>query len=162
MNTATYLIAGWLTVGGLGLGKTCAQAGMRAAGGLATGTGGRASYSVGQLATAVARGSGGTLSPGVQQPFTITALGTANQPVIQLDGSVYPNPTPALLYLRMASPVGSGLTWRLTDLGGRQLLSQQVAGPLTTISLADFAAGTYLLTVFSAAHTLRAFKIVKP
>lgn len=162
MNTATYLVTGWLAVGGLGLGRAYAQAGMRAAGGLATGTGGRASYSVGQLATVVARGPGGTLSPGVQQPFTITTLGASSQSAIQLDGSVYPNPAPALLHLRMASPVGSGLTWRLTDLGGRQLLSQQVAGPLTTISLADFATGTYLLTVFSATHTLRVFKIVKP
>lgn len=162
MKKIVYLLVCWLVVSGLGIETVRAQAGIRAAGGLATGTGGRASYSVGQLATAVARGPGGTLNPGVQQPLLVKVLSTASQASIQLESSVYPNPAPALLHLRVASPVPAGLAWCLTDLNGRQLLRQPLTEPITAVSLADFAAGAYLLIVSGDARALKTFKIIKP
>lgn len=60
-----------LFLSGLGLAALQAQQTVPATGGVATGSGGTVSYTVGQVADTTQTGSGGTVTQGVQQPFEI-------------------------------------------------------------------------------------------
>lgn len=151
----------WLVAGGLGITSANAQQSIQAAGGLAIGTGGTASYSVGLVAYRDATGPGGTATPGPQQPFEIFVLATKFPRLIGLECTSYPNPTAGLITLQIDDKLARNLTWRLTDLTGKELLSQRVAGPLTPISLAGLPAGAYVLAVISQAQEIKAFKIIK-
>jgi hypothetical protein len=62
------------------------------AGGSGTGTGGSASYSVGQIAYTSLPGSGGSVSQGIQQPYEIATLGNDEFTEISLLMTAYPNP----------------------------------------------------------------------
>ena len=55
----------------LGLGGLQAQESPTAAGGEATGSGGTASYSIGQVVYTTNTGTNGSVAQGVQQPFVI-------------------------------------------------------------------------------------------
>lgn len=161
MKTQPYLLALWLVAGGMGLFKAEAQSSVQAAGGLATGPGGTASYAVGLVAHRSATGPGGTVTPGPHQPFEIFVLATKFPRLIGMECTSYPNPTADGVTLQIDDKLARNLTWRLTDLAGRELLTQRVVGPLTPISLAAFPAGAYLLAVISQAQEIKAFKIIK-
>ena len=138
-----------------------AQQSLQTAGGMATGPGGTASYSMGQVAYLTASGPGGTATPGTQQPFEILVLATKFPRLVGMACTTFPNPTADGLTLQIEDKLARNLTWRLTDLAGKELLSQRVAGELTPISLVEFPAGAYLLSVISQAQEIKAFKIIK-
>lgn len=161
MKYTFITVSSLLLASGLGLARIYAQEGVRAAGGLATGAGGTASYSVGQLAYLTGNGPGGTFSPGVQHPFEIIVLSTALNVDVDLTSSVYPNPTAKSLTLQIKGRLIYGMTWRLTDLSGRRLLYQRINSESTQILLADLAVGAYLLTVSNTKQDIKTFKIIK-
>lgn len=161
MKYFKQILTCWLVAGGAGITGSYAQEGVHAAGGVATGAGGTASYSVGQVAYLEASGPGGTSSPGVGQPLELFVLSAGKPAVPELNCSASPNPATNTLELHLDEPALRGLRWRLTDLGGRTLLSQQMAGAHTTISIAALPAGAYLLLVESEAQARKTFKIIK-
>ena len=161
MKTQPYLLALWLVAGGMSLSRAQAQSSVQAAGGTATGIGGTVSYTVGLPAYTVANGPGGTVTTGPQQPFEILVLSAASPALATVECTVYPNPTVETLTLRVDEKLARGLTWRLTDLGGRRLLHQSITGALTPISLQKFAAGAYLLAVTNQVGESKTFKIIK-
>jgi hypothetical protein len=78
-----------------------AQESVNATGGDATGSGGSASYSVGQLVYTTNSGTDGSVAQGVQQAFEISVvLGIEEANEIKL--SAYPNPTTNYLTLNIA------------------------------------------------------------
>ena len=73
---------------------TQAQEAVSAAGGNTFGSGGTASYTVGQVAYTTNSSASGTITQGVQQPYEIlVATGVAEAKGISLECIVYPNPT---------------------------------------------------------------------
>jgi hypothetical protein len=81
--------------------KTQAQQSTNSSGGNATGSGGKVSYSVGQIVYTSTAGSGGSASQGVQQPYEIFTLGIDDFSNINLTMIVYPNPTTTLVNLKI-------------------------------------------------------------
>ena len=77
----------------LGLGGLHAQESSTAAGGDATGIGGSSSYTVGQVVYTTNTGTNGSLAQGVHQPYEISTTLGINETTINLELSLYPNPT---------------------------------------------------------------------
>jgi hypothetical protein len=160
--TVSHSLTGWLIMSGIGLSNAYAQEGIRTAGGEASGTGGTVSYSVGQVAYLEASGPGGTSSPGTQQPLAVSVLSATSSATKGPACTAYPNPASSTLTLRVDDQAAWDLSWQLTNLRGQQLAGQHLNGPLTSISLLDFAAGIYFLTVSGPNQPLKTFKIIKP
>ena len=86
----------------LSLSTAMAQESINATGGNASGSGGSASYSVGQIVYTTTTGTSGSVAAGVQQPFeisTVTGIEEANG--INLTVTAYPNPTTDFLTLEI-------------------------------------------------------------
>ena len=143
------------------LSKLMAQQAVVSTGGNAAGTGGRSSYSIGQVACASATGTNGSVNQGVQQPFEIFTLGNDDFPEITLQMTVYPNPTKALVNLKIENYLTDNLQFQLFDLKGIQIQSQKIQQSETPIQLENLAAAIYLLNVLEENKLVKTFKIIK-
>jgi hypothetical protein len=141
--------------------KINAQKGSIAAGGNASGAGGKVSYSIGQVAYTTVAGSGGSVSQGLQQPFEIVTLGTDNFPEITLSMLVYPNPTTNLVNLNVGNFNFENLQFYLIDITGKQLQSQKISEIETQIQMENLPQAVYFLNVLGNNKILKSFKIIK-
>ena len=133
-----------------------AQEGVNAAGGDALGSGGSASYSVGQVAYQVHSGSNGSVAEGVQQPYEIsvvTALDEAKG--VNLSFSAYPNPVVDNLTLTVDQLPHSKISFQLHDMNGKLLKSGEVTGSQASIEMSDLEPGTYFVKVYAAGGNVR-------
>jgi hypothetical protein len=148
----------------LALGLTALQAeeAIPATGGNASGSGGSASYSVGQLVYTTNTGTNGSVAQGVQQPFEISSVtGIEEAKGITLQCSVYPNPTTDFMTLKIENFSLSTLTFQLFDLNGRLLENKKIVSNQTNIDMSNRNATAYFLKVFQSNKEVKTFKIVK-
>jgi hypothetical protein len=132
-----------------------------AAGGDISVAAGSVSFTVGQSFAAEIGSAAGTILQGVQQPYELFLVDVSD-PDLLWDLEVYPNPVTHTLILRPGKDLGSeGFRFALTDLQGRNLASDRIAGPEHILSAAEWAPGTYFLTVFRDQNTYKTFKIIK-
>lgn len=136
-----------------------AQKSVVASGGKATGTGGTASFSVGQIS--YKSPTGNIVSDGVQQPYEIQTLGKSDFDAIQLEMKVYPNPAEDELQLKISDSNLTNLTYQLFDINGKNIVSQKINQAETIISLKKFNKGVYFLVVLMQNKQLKNFKIIK-
>jgi hypothetical protein len=111
-----------------------AQETVTSSGGNASGGGGSVSYTVGQVAYTSNKSSTGTVSQGVQQPYEIlvvTGLEEANG--INLEFSVYPNPTTDFLKLKVENYILENLIYQLYDANGSLIQNGKIMGKETVI-----------------------------
>jgi hypothetical protein len=152
-----------------GLAELHAQTTLTTSGSNASGGGGSASYSVGQVVYSTFSGSNGSVSQGVQQPFEISVLtGMDDYKAISLVCSAFPNPTTDFLTLRIAGEPNAQYVARLYDIGGQLLVSKNIAGIESSIPMKMYAPSTYFLKIFSAksestlsSTEIKSFKIIK-
>jgi len=141
-----------------------AQQSINTSGGNANGTGGSASYSVGQHDYQNYAGSAGSIAEGVQQPYEIFEVGITDYEGVAIECQVYPNPTNDVLQLRIMNYElrdGGELHFSLFDLNGRMIMQQEIVGESTEISMGGLPTGTYLLHVLVDKKPAKAFKIIK-
>lgn len=138
-----------------------AQNGTVASGGEATGSGGKVSYSIGQINYISATGSGGFISQGIQQPYEIYINTGIDEIGIDLNYSVYPNPATDNLNLKIEGDNYSSLRFVLTAMDGKLLTDEFIKNKNTTISMQAFANGTYILTVFQESKKIKSYNIIK-
>ncbi len=138
-----------------------AQNGPVAAGGESSGAGGTVSYSIGQVDYIAPAGSNGNTNEGLQQPYEFFSMGVEEDPSIQLELSLYPNPTSSHVVLNISKPDLSGLYYQLYDMNGQLLVSKAISGPITEIILGNYASASYLLKVSDTKKELKTFKIIK-
>ena len=151
ITSATFLL--------LGLGVINAQETVTAAGGEATGTGGTASYSVGQVVYTTNTGTNGSVAQGVQQPYEISVITGINETAINLEMIVYPNPTKNYLTLKVEDNVN--LSYQLYDLQGKVIEDKKVTADNTTIKMEALPKATYFLRVTDNNKTVKTFKVIK-
>ncbi len=138
-----------------------AQQATTAAGGDATGSGGSAAYSVGQIVYTTHTGTTGSVAQGVQQPYEIyVELGIENS-FIELDVSAYPNPTTHYLTLHIGNTLSENLHFELCDLGGKILERRKISNSTETINMENLATAAYFLKVSNANNQIKIFKIIK-
>jgi hypothetical protein len=149
------------------LSPVLAQESVNATGGNASGNGGSASYSVGQVAYHTQTGTNGLLGEGVQQPYEIlVATGLEEAQGINLLVSAYPNPTTGHLTLRMDENVktsrnGAFMTYQLYDMQGKLLQSEKITDNPTRIVMSGYIPATYFLKVKQGNRAVKTFQIIK-
>lgn len=132
-----------------------------ASGGESTGSGGKVSFSVGQITYTSANGSNGFVNQGVQQPIEILTLGTDDFPEITLEMSVFPNPTISYVTLKISNISDDKLSYQIIDLSGKLILNKKISTLETFIQMENLNTSTYLLNVVNNYRTIKTFKIIK-
>ncbi len=146
----------------LGLAGLSAQEVIPSSGGNATGSGGSASFTVGQLMYKTHEGATGSLAEGVQQPYEISTITGIEEAIgIVLVSSVFPNPTADFLTLRVEDNLSMELSYQLFDMTGRLLKNNKITASETTINMVRFSAGTYFLKIIDNKQDVKTFKIIK-
>lgn len=131
------------------------------AGGTSTGSGGSSTYTIGQAAYSTNFGINGSLAEGVQQPHEISVIVGLNDAYYNLKLGTFPNPVFETLTLH-AHPLNySGLSYRLMNMSGANLLSGLIVEEMTTIDLSHFASSIYILSILKDNFQLRTFQIIK-
>ena len=143
----------------LGIGVTNAQETVTTTGGEASGTGGTASYSVGQVVYTTATGTNGSVAQGVQQPYEISTTVGIKETSINLELSVYPNPTTDYLTLKVAD--FETLNFQLIDLQGKIIENKKVTASNTTIKMGALPKAVYFLNVTKGNQLIKTFKVIK-
>ena len=150
----------------LGLTGIHAQTAIPAAGGDANGSGGTASYSVGQIVyTTNSGGTNGSVAQGVQQPFEISELTAIEEAKgISLVVSAYPNPTNDYLTLQVDASTTLSiqlLSYQLFDISGKLLETKKLESNQTNIVMSNLVPAIYFLKIVQSKKELKTFKIVK-
>ena len=155
MNKKTLLFT--LFIGSMGL--FSAQSSTISTGGTLTGSG-KADYSIGIPLYSPASGIGGTASSGNQQVYEISStLGTDNH-YIQLEMSVYPNPTADNINLKIEQ-LEKGYEYTFYNATGHLLKKQNIREKTTQIDASTLPKGIYLLSVKKDNQIIKTFKIIK-
>lgn len=141
--------------------QTIAQENAMATSGNAVGTGGSASYSVGQVVYTTLTGSNGSVAQGVQQPYEISIITGVSEKTIQLEMSVYPNPTTDFLKLKVESEKFESLQYQLIGLQGKVIKNATITANNTTIKMEALPKAIYFLSVTNGSKTVKTFKIIK-
>jgi len=138
------------------------QEAITSTGGSASGTGGSASYSVGQVFSKTNTGTNGSVAEGVIQPFEISIVNSIKEVKgIVLLASVYPNPTNDYLILKIEDLDNSTYTFQLYDMNGRNIQIKEITDNETSIDMSNLAPSTYFLKVTKAKQEVKTFKIIK-
>ena len=147
---------------GLGLTGLQAQESVNATGGNASGSGGSASYSVGQVVYTTHTGTSGSVAEGVQQPYEISVVtGLEEAQSINLSVTAYPNPTTDYLTLRIDEFEISNLSFQLYDMNGKLLQNEKITGNQTSIVMSNLLPATYFVKVIQGNKEVKTFKIIK-
>lgn len=137
------------------------HSGILSAGGNATGTGGSASYSVGQLVYTTATGTTGSVAQGVQQPYEINVVsGISEIYGIELF-SAYPNPASTHLVLKIENNELASFTYQLYNTAGSMMKTDKITAHETIINMALLLSATYYLRIFTGNKEVKVFKIIK-
>jgi hypothetical protein len=145
----------------LGLGGLQAQESPTATGGDATGAGGTSSYTVGQVVYTTNTGSNGSVAQGVQQPYEISVTTGVNETTINLEMSVFPNPTTNYLQLKVGSEKLENLNFQLIDLQGKVIENKKVTAITSTINMEELPKAIYFLNVTKNNQLIKTFKVIK-
>jgi hypothetical protein len=146
----------------LSTGTSFSQETISTTGGEATGSGGTASYTVGQISYTTNTGTNGIVAQGVQQTYTVVIddSGVAENG-ISLTITTFPNPTLDKVNLKIEDFSTQELNYVLTDLSGRLLQEKKVVNAVSEIELNQYESGTYILKVKNTSNEVRTFKIIK-
>lgn len=138
-----------------------AQQGVVAAGGDASGTGGSASYTIGQIDYLTANGTNAKIIQGMQQPFEISEVTGTDITGIKLISEIYPNPTQGQLTLKIESENLENPTFIIYDELGKVLVNKRTEGPETIINLSNYPDAKYFIKVNNNDQELKTFQIIK-
>ncbi len=138
-----------------------AQQAFTAAGGGASGSGGTAAYSLGQIVYTTNTGVAGSVAQGVQQPYEISIVLGVEDHQISLNMKVYPNPTSDFLILNVGNFDLSTLNFEIYEVNGKLLERKKITSSTETISLENLPSSTYFLKVTSNNQEVKTFKIIK-
>jgi hypothetical protein len=130
-------------------------------GGDASGAGGSASYSIGQIDYETYSGSNGNISHGVQQPFEIYTV-SIEEIFSSIEMNLFPNPSSSIINLSIGQLADDKIiTYNLTDINGKLISSSTIVENATSISIENLAVANYYLNVLVNGVNAKTFKIIK-
>jgi len=140
-----------------------AQEANMSAGSNASGFGGSASYSIGQVVYTTQTGSNGTVTQGVQQAYEISVInGIEDVKDINFVCTAYPNPATDFLTLNIENYDNKDLSYQLFDISGELLESKKLTSNETTITMTNRVSAIYFLKVIdNQQEKIKTFKIIK-
>lgn len=146
----------------LGLTVAHAQQSTTVNGGDASGSGGTAAYSIGQVVYTTNTGTTGSVAQGVQQPYEISIVLGLNDNLINLNMIAFPNPTTNFLQLKTENNGEEHLDYQLYDITGKLIESKKITNSIETIQMEVLPKAIYFLKVVSKNNKeLKTFKIIK-
>lgn len=144
----------------LSISSVYSQESANTSGGDATGTGGTAAFSIGQVAYTYESGSNGNTNQGVQQAYEIFSVGIDEQN-LEIELSIYPNPTSENLQIEFEEFKDYDATYQLLDLSGKLLLESKIQSDQSIIDMSTYQSGVYFLNIVSKSENNKSFKILK-
>ncbi len=146
-----------------GLSNLQAQTAIPATGGEASGSGGSASYTVGQIVYTTNVGTNGnSIAEGVQQPYEISVITSIPEAKnINLCVSAYPNPTTNYLTVKVENYETANLQYQVFDINGKLLQTVKATGQETKIETNNLVNGNYFVKIFDNKKEIKVFKIIK-
>lgn len=141
--------------------QSFAQSNTVTSGGVASGSNGTSSYSVGQPFYISSIGVNGKVIQGVQQPYEISVITGINDLQINLKATVYPNPSADYVTLSIDNPEINQLSYQLLDIQGRVIRHEKFRKSNVNIKMTSLNSGIYFLKVLSKQRQLKTFKIIK-
>jgi len=143
-----------------------AQEALPASGGSASGNGGSANYTIGQVVYTTATGSGGESIQGIQQPFEISVETGIKQKGINLKCVIYPNPVTDYLILDVDDAIVKAhervsLQYQLFDTKGQMIETDKITTAETKIATDKLTQSNYILRVINNNRAIKTFKIIK-
>lgn len=133
---------------------------LSASGGDATGIGGSAAYSVGQIVYTTSTGTTGSVAQGVEQAYEIYSVGI-KETALNISLSVFPNPTSDFLTLKVQDYNNEALSYNLLDEQGKLILNEQITNQDTQIAMSTLARGAYFINIVQTNKQIQTFKIIK-
>ena len=132
-------------------------------GGEANGSGGSASYTVGQIAYTTKVGTNGnSVSEGVQQAYEISVVTSIPEAKdINLSVSAYPNPTTNYLTVKVENYETTNLQFQIFDINGRILQTTKATGQETKIETNNLLPANYFVKILDNKKEIKVFKIIK-
>jgi hypothetical protein len=150
-----------LATGLLWAGLAQAQESANASGRDATGSGGTVAYSVGQVVYTTTTDASGTVSQGVQQAYEIFTVGI-KETALNISLTAFPNPTMDNLTLQINDYNNEKLAFKLYDMQGKMLNSEQINAQQTQINTSSLPSATYFIDVVNHENKkVQTFKIIK-
>lgn len=157
-NTTVQIIIFFLCV----FSKIQAQQTVDASGGEAIGSGGNVSYSIGQTVFTTHTGSNGSVAQGVQQPYEITTvLAIDSAEGINLQLSVFPNPSSDFINLKIENYEFQIISYQLYDANGKLYRDSNTTELETKIEIGNLPTGLYFLDISDENRKVKTFKIIK-
>lgn len=132
-------------------------------GGIATGSTGSSSYSIGQIDYKTQISTTGFVSQGVQQPYEIIVLDITQQNETFVNLIVSPNPTKDIVTIYFEDYIKwDNLLYNLVDMNGKTIQeNKKIADSNTSIDLSVLPLGIYFLNITTDEKPLKTFKIIK-
>ena len=156
-HSISLLISGFLAIASLGI----AQQSVVSAGGIATGSNGNASYSIGQIGYTNFKSSAGFVNMGVQQPYEFFTVGVDNFPNITLKANIYPNPTLNDVNILIDDLFSKSLGYEMFDIQGKRVQNGVISDLITNLPMQALTPGTYTLGILDKDKAIKFFKIIK-
>lgn len=139
-----------------------AQESIVTTGGEASGTGGTASYSYGQVVYTTNIGVSGSNAQGVQQPYEISVVTSVDElKDINFQCNLFPNPTDNYVQLKIENLKIENLIYRLCDANGKEIENKKILNNETVISMVSLVPSAYFLKIYKNKKAIKTFKIIK-
>ena len=135
------------------------QKGPVSSGGLAQGSSGTVTYSIGQIDYQSFSGVNGSVHEGLQQPFEFYEVGISESnsfPEIAL----FPNPATNEFTIEVSDMIGQ-LNYQLHDAKGGILKEGLLDSKRTTVEIAEFPSSAYLLNIIAPDKKFKTYKVIK-
>lgn len=145
----------------LGSSALFAQVAVIPLGGEAIGEGGSMSFTLGQIDYIEAKGETGTMAQGVQHPYEIEVILGVEEMNININATVYPNPTSNQITLQITDRDLANMSFKVYDISGKIITENTISQDQTKIDLSQSPVGTYLLNVQVGKKNIKTYKIIK-
>jgi hypothetical protein len=129
--------------------------------GAAVGSGGSASYTVGQVFYTTYTTTAGSVSQGVQHSFEFQTLSNPALTTVKVTAVTYPNPTSDYVILKISDSALNNLSYTLFDVTGKAISNGIITNGNTQIAMQQLAIGIYILKVNRHNQELKTFKVIK-
>lgn len=128
----------------------------------ATGSGGTASYTVGQAIYTTIANTSKVITQGVQQPY-LPSNTTSIQDASYIDykTAIYPNPTSGDINLQIGMEDLHGLRYELYSMQGIVLMRKSITSANEIVSMTHLRPAVYILKVTDNNNKVRTYRIVK-
>ncbi len=136
-----------------------AQQNTLAAGESFSNSAGSVSYSIGQI-DYNSYGNTMQISEGVQHVFSLQPEENSLAEQMGIHINVFPNPSNEILNIQLSEMVEQ-LQFTLYDAAGRKLEQAKILSENTSISVANYAAGLYIVQIYKNQQPIHAIQIIK-